>query len=71
MALKIVSPHAETSYVANLMFIAFRIPVPRDLRRIRFIQHWIKDRLFRQTRRKPFELALPDQFQLFLAHRPK
>src|SRR5687767_5784464 len=32
MALKIDSLHAETSYVPNLMLIAFRIPVPRDLR---------------------------------------
>jgi len=50
--------------------LVFRIPVPRNLRSIFFVEHRIEKRLFRQPRRKFPESTRTYQFEFELPYRP-
>jgi len=71
VSLEKFSADVKSGYVSDLFRIVLRIPITGDLHSIFFLQHRIKDRLFRQPRRESHESRGADQLQFRVTNRAK
>jgi hypothetical protein len=68
---KKLRPHIKPKHIPGKSGVfVLRIPIARDLRRIFRVEYWIKERLFRQPRRKLTKSSRSQQIEFRLSNRP-